>query len=232
MFDFSRFSARPLPALTQEPTPDILCRNEPGEPLVDLCALWYKVKVQPAYAQLPGARTGCWLRRSAAERLLAAAARLPEGYTLLVWDAWRPVQVQQSLYDAYYRQLRAQNPRLSRAQLSALCTDFVARPREDYLRPAPHATGGAVDLTLCKDGVPLDMGTEFDDFTPLANTAALEAADSPARANRRILFWAMAESGFVNYPGEWWHFCYGDRLWAAVKQCPPLYSHCPGAGLW
>ena len=22
---------------------------------------------------------------------------------------------------------------------------------------------------------------------------------------------------FVNFPGEWWHFCYGDKMWAAYK---------------
>lgn len=27
----------------------------------------------------------------------------------------------------------------------------------------------------------------------------------------------MKKEGFVNYPGEWWHFSYGDQLWAAYK---------------
>ena len=25
----------------------------------------------------------------------------------------------------------------------------------------------------------------------------------------------MKNAGFANYPLEWWHFSYGDRLWAA-----------------
>ena len=28
----------------------------------------------------------------------------------------------------------------------------------------------------------------------------------------------MQRAGFVNYPAEWWHFSYGDKMWAA-------YSH-------
>ena len=28
----------------------------------------------------------------------------------------------------------------------------------------------------------------------------------------------MQDAGFVNYPAEWWHYCYGDKMWAA-------YSH-------
>jgi len=25
----------------------------------------------------------------------------------------------------------------------------------------------------------------------------------------------MHSAGFSNFPGEWWHFSYGDRVWAA-----------------
>ena len=150
-------------------------------------------------------------------------------------DAWRPVRLQQALYDDFLARLRRENPRTTPWQLEKMCQEFVARPRADALRPAPHATGGAVDLTLCLDGKPVEMGTAFDDFGPLARTAALECEPCPnpqARDNRRRLFWAMSEAGFVNYPGEWWHFCYGERLWAQVTGNQPLYSHCDGAGLW
>lgn len=34
-----------------------------------------------------------------------------------------------------------------------------------------------------------------------------------ARANRRLLYWAMTEAGFANYPPEWWHFDFGDQMW-------------------
>ena len=27
----------------------------------------------------------------------------------------------------------------------------------------------------------------------------------------------MTQSGFINYPLEWWHFCYGDKMYAAYK---------------
>ena len=28
----------------------------------------------------------------------------------------------------------------------------------------------------------------------------------------------MENAGFKNYPNEWWHFCYGDRMWAAYSK--------------
>ena len=36
------------------------------------------------------------------------------------------------------------------------------------------------------------------------------------RKNRNILITALAKYELVNYPDEWWHFSYGDRLWAEV----------------
>ena len=27
----------------------------------------------------------------------------------------------------------------------------------------------------------------------------------------------MQKLGFANFPAEWWHFCYGDKMWAAYK---------------
>ena len=26
---------------------------------------------------------------------------------------------------------------------------------------------------------------------------------------------SLINAGFVNYPAEWWHFSYGDKMWAA-----------------
>ena len=63
-----------------------------------------------------------------------------------------------------------------------------------------HQSGGAVDLTLCdREGRPIDMGTGY-----------MEHNDSTAT-------YSMEETGFVNYPSEWWHFAYGDRMWASYK---------------
>ncbi len=31
---------------------------------------------------------------------------------------------------------------------------------------------------------------------------------------------ALNVVGFVNYPTEYWHWSYGDRYWAYVKQQP------------
>ena len=74
-----------------------------------------------------------------------------------------------------------------------------------------------MDLTLARaDGTELDLGTGFDAFVPEAGAAALEHIDMPARANRRLLFWAMHDQGFTAYIEEWWHFDFGDQFWGSV----------------
>jgi D-alanyl-D-alanine dipeptidase len=64
------------------------------------------------------------------------------------------------------------------------------------------------------------MGTLFDEASPLSYTASLEKVKrlSPeqkvARDNRRVLYNVMINAGFTNLPSEWWHFDFGNQLWA------------------
>jgi D-alanyl-D-alanine dipeptidase len=82
-----------------------------------------------------------------------------------------------------------------------------------------------VDLTLRRrGGEPLWMGSLFDDVTALANRDRFETlsaenfsfSDREAQANRRLLHWLMVEEGFAGHPDEWWHFSWGDQMWAAL----------------
>ncbi|HWH14490.1 MAG TPA: hypothetical protein VNT51_07075, partial [Miltoncostaeaceae bacterium] len=50
---------------------------------------------------LPGALDRSWVRDGVARRLERAAAALPDGLALAVWDGYRPLQVQAALFDAY-----------------------------------------------------------------------------------------------------------------------------------
>jgi D-alanyl-D-alanine dipeptidase len=112
---------------------------------------------------------------------------------------------------------------------------YWAAPSAGGASPSPHSTGGAVDLTLRfrATGQPLFMGGLFDDVTEDAWTDAFEQkpigsmSDEEARANRRILYWVMAEAGFANNPTEWWHYSWGDQMWAKLRGEPAaLYGAC------
>lgn len=183
---------------------------------------------QPVYFEqgIPGAVKEPMLRKGAFERLQKAASFLPAGYRLLVFDAWRPYAVQKGLYDTYYEQLHKQNPQWSAEKLAEETRFYVSPPSTDIMNPSVHASGGAVDVTITDaDGNMLDMGTAFDDFTSLANTAAFEQSDNETvRNNRRMLYNCMLAAGFTNLPSEWWHYDYGNGFWACFNNTEPIYK--------
>ena len=181
----------------------------------------------PYWQRIEGATDKLWLRQSVAEKLARVNARAATaGLELFVFDAWRPKAVQAYFHDVWMpAELKRRNPGLAGAALTEEVERYWAAPSESAESPAPHATASAVDLTLrWKDGEALWMGSLFDDATALAHRDRFEHlaaenfsfSDQEARANRRLLHWLMAEEGFAGHPDEWWHFSWGDQMWAAL----------------
>lgn len=132
----------------------------------------------------PDAR--CLVHESLGPGLAAAAAALRElGHRLVFWDCYRPHQAQVRMFEA------VPDPA------------WVARPSR-YARS--HESARSVDVTLAAGGRLVDMGTDFDDFSPSAMAFATEGVSAAARRNRAVLRQAMAAGGLAVYPGEWWHF--------------------------
>ena len=188
----------------------------------------------PYWHPVEGATDRLWLRQSVAGKLLQVNARAGQaGLELFLFDAWRPRAVQAYFHDHWMpRELNRRDPSLSGAALIEEVERYWAAPSEDAASPAPHATGAAVDLTLrWKGGDQLWMGSLFDDVTPLAHRDRFERleaenfsfSDQEARANRRLLHWLMAEEGFAGHPDEWWHFSWGDQMWAALTDAPAAH---------
>ena len=75
--------------------------------------------------------------------------------------------------------------------------------------------GGAVDVQLWYQGRIADCGTPYLSTSPDSETAEINRLSPEAMTNRRLLLQTMTEAGFVNYPAEWWHYCFGDQLYAA-----------------
>jgi D-alanyl-D-alanine dipeptidase len=128
----------------------------------------------------------CLVDESMAAGLKTAADALrPGGDALVFWDCYRPHDVQVRMYEA------VSDP------------GWVSRPGA-YARS--HEAGLSVDVTLARDGELVDMGTDFDEFTPRANAYATDGVSPAAQANRARLRDAMAAGGLTVYKGEWWHF--------------------------
>ena len=200
------------------------------EPLVRVADLGGRVRDDPRYhrAGLPGAQEAGWLREGVAEALERAAAGLPDGLSIVVWDGYRSIETQAALYDGYLSELMMIHPDHPAGALEEAAGRYVTPPSRNPAAPPPHLTGGAVDLTLADgDGLPLDLGTDFDAFVPEAGARALEQVAGPARDRRRLLFWSMCRQGFTAYLEEWWHFDLGDQFWGLVQGRPARYAGAP-----
>ncbi|MBR5996105.1 MAG: M15 family metallopeptidase [Eubacteriaceae bacterium] len=196
------------------------------EPLVDLEALGFEI-LSVYYAKLlPGSTYEAYARKTAAEMLVEASRKLPEGFTFVILDAWRSISVQQALWDEYRKMVVEQNPGDSEEEIDLKTSFFVSKPSYDVMIPSVHNTGGSIDLTIRdSSGHLLDMGTKFDEFQKTANSCHFEAAgmDTRIRDNRRLLYNVMLSAGFTNLPSEWWHYDYGTKFWGYFKGKDPLY---------
>jgi len=176
------------------------------------------VVVVPKYFEqgLPNASPVIYAREGIANKLVEAAKLLPNGYKLVIWDAWRPLEVQQSLFDEYKDRLRLSNSEKSDDELTILTQTYVSLPSNNPLHPSPHYTGGAVDLSIIDDfGNPLEMGTPFDHFGIEASATYYEHVDQQADEiinNRRLLYSVMTAVGFSPYDEEWWHYDLGNQF--------------------
>jgi len=203
------------------------------EALVDLRDLgiagenfYHTPRNPPYWRRIEGSIPDLLVRKSVGERLVRVNAMLGlQELELYVFDAWRPKAVQAYFHDVWMpEQIRRLDPRLEGAALLEEVERYWAAPSVDERSPAPHATGAALDLTIRWTGSDqLWMGSIFDDVTALAHrdrfegtSPALSFSDDEARANRRLLHWAMGQAGFAGHPDEWWHFSWGDQLWAAL----------------
>jgi zinc D-Ala-D-Ala dipeptidase len=106
------------------------------------------------------------------------------GFSLLIWDAYRPLSVQKKLW--------------------------AVVPDERYVMPphkgSLHNRGCAVDCTLIKNnGDPVLMPTDFDDFSEKAHRTYMNLPQE-ALAHRKLLEDIMTKHGFTGIEWEWWHF--------------------------
>ncbi|MCM1440865.1 MAG: M15 family metallopeptidase [Roseburia sp.] len=189
---------------------------------------YFNVQMQYVRLGMKNAESQCLVRETVYDMLLKAAKRLPSGYRFRIYDAWRSYKLQQEIYDVYSDKLISEHhlELASKAEQESLIRKYVSVPNYNTAFPPVHTTGGAVDLTIEDSfGEELDMGTDFDEFSDKTRTDYFEKyRGDQVRDNRRLLHEVMTDTGFTNYPSEWWHYDYGDMFWAYYKNEPAKYS--------
>lgn len=136
--------------------------------------------------------TDAYLRYGTVKKLANVQKELKEqGYSLKIWDAYRPFEAQQKLWEVY------PDP------------NYVANPANGMRR---HNLGGTVDITMvAADGSVISMPTEFDDFSLKADRNYSDIDNEEAVNNVMILQSAMENNGFTGYQGEWWDYSDTDE---------------------
>ena len=131
--------------------------------------------------------TDAYLRYGTVKKLANVQKELKEqGYSLKIWDAYRPFEAQQKLWEVY------PDP------------NYVANPANGMKK---HNLGGTVDITMvAADGSVISVPTEFDDFSLKADRDYSDIEDEEAVNNVMILQNAMENNGFTGYQGEWWDY--------------------------
>ena len=222
--------------------------NECNEPLVSIPESIFRLTPHPYMSLGAPYSTGVdpWvLRTSVLKRLIRAQQYLSDispHLQLALFDAWRPISVQKFMFNYTIQETcKSKGIDINDLSVNGDINDvieevgrFWAKPSSNPLTPPPHSTGAAIDLTLSDmTGNPLDLGGEIDfigaesspDFYK-KNNLEMPCSKYQVFHNRRsLLFSVMEQAGFVQHPNEWWHFSYGDQLWAwTSNQGIPIYG--------
>ena len=149
------------------------------------------------------------VRKTISKMLTKAETLLPDGYGIKLLDGYRSADEQTRRRQALLEEIAIKFPEKTPDEREQLANQRIAKK-------SGHHTGGAVDVTLLYNHQEVDCGTRYLEFSPLTPTDAQNLTNIQLK-NRKILFQTMTNAGFVNYPLEWWHYCYGDKMYAAYK---------------
>jgi D-alanyl-D-alanine dipeptidase len=152
------------------------------------------------------------VRKTVAKKLAIANQKLPKPFRLKIVFGYRHPDIQRKYFETELKKAIEKYGHLETDKLYEKVHPLIAVPEV-----AGHPTGGAVDVTITdKTNQDLPMGTKISDFS---NTKLLptfsNGLSQNIQLNRKILHDAMISAGFAPFYGEWWHFSYGDREWAA-----------------
>lgn len=197
--------------------------------------LYYSLRCPPYYERIKHSTIHLYLRNWVIERFQRANGLLRKiGLELFFYDCWRPIEVQNYFHDVWFpAKLREWHPDWTEEKIMSEVDNYWAKGAPssnevDPNSPPPHSTGAAADLTIrrCDSGKELYMGSIVDDVTEVAHTDYFEKllqtdrqlsfSEVEAMKNRRLIYWVLTEHGFANNPTEWWHYSYGDQMWAKL----------------
>jgi len=192
---------------------------ENDDPMIDLNK--QKIIAFGPSPEIPNNKDYTKIRKTVYEKLLEAQKVLPKNLKFCVYEGYRSLKLQEQLFKDQYNTLKRNHPSWDHKILFDETTKLVS-PTVNFdgsQNIPPHSTGAAIDIYLIdNDENVVDMGLMVANWMQdvdgsLSQTSSSKISDD-AKKNRTIMSRALQSVGFVNYPGEYWHWSYGDRYWA------------------
>lgn len=187
--------------------------GENNEPLVSLSSVCPNIIcMYEKTDMIPLTGNDIYVRKTVAEKLCRVQEHIkkisPE-FQLRVVYGYRHPDIQKKYFEQKKQEL-LNKENISDENINTAVHSFVAVPEV-----AGHPTGGALDLTIVKNGREIDMGTGIADYSDEEKIKTnSQTITTEQMQNRMILHDAMLREEFAPFYGEWWHFSYGDREWA------------------
>ncbi|PIY18478.1 hypothetical protein COZ14_00105 [Candidatus Dojkabacteria bacterium CG_4_10_14_3_um_filter_Dojkabacteria_WS6_41_9] len=155
---------------------------------------------------------GVFVRSEVKIRLEVAANSLKLPYKLVVHAGHRPTAVQKGLLKECAEDYKQNNAGVSDVEALEHARMFVSDP--DSTLP-PHVCGAAVDAEIVDSSTDryLDFGSSMNDDND-KSFLYCSGLTKEQKTNRLLLTAAMLDAGFASCMAEWWHYSYGDQLWA------------------
>lgn len=185
------------------------------EQLVD-CRIFDKTIISEyeKFDMVPITGNVIYIRKTVAKKLAMAnkeLQKISKQYTFRVVYGFRSPDVQKKYFEHQKNILKEKYPSKSEIELISYTHKFVASPDV-----AGHPTGAAIDITIISGGVPLNMGTKIADYSNETKIQTYSKEILPEEIkNRELLRKILMNQDFAPFNGEWWHFSYGDKEWAA-----------------
>lgn len=126
----------------------------------------------------------CMLQKKTLDKLLIAQEKFEEdGYTIIIYDAYRPYSVTVLLYEKY--------------QDSKYVSSYGG---------SVHNRGAAMDMSLLDSkGRPVEMPSPMHTLNAYSNRSSIQMYQI-AKWNMDYMEEVMLDSGFTSIRSEWWHF--------------------------
>jgi zinc D-Ala-D-Ala dipeptidase len=187
--------------------------KEDNSPLISLKNSGFNLILEPSIKK----NYNYFVREAVVEKIGRISNKLDkENKVLIIRSAWRSFRHQRLLWVRHFEIICKKHPEKHLKEIRDITSNFIAAKKQSM-----HSTGGAVDALIydLKNDCIMDFGTNDGYTITLTEKCYPHYPDisEHAKQNRKLLINLFEEEDFVCDLKEYWHFDYGNALWAIEK---------------